>query len=241
MRHVAANLRHELHKVLQYIVTQAEEIDERISVRHVDLTRPASRIVGATVILDHFIEMISGVYDFSPDQAQGAHRAASSISLHDTVRRYIYTYSLIRNTRRASDLNFAWNIQEDVHISILPSVVEYLIAVLCDNIWKYAIEGSLVQAECIDASQGLISLRFKNIGAELPGDGEIFSKGYQRDSSSEGFGFGLYWATLLIDHYNRSIGRVEDPLTLEHAQLRRVDGFAEHIFTIKNIAMELRK
>ncbi len=67
MRHIAANLRHELDKVLQFIINEAVEIDGALSLKAIDTANPASRIVGATVILDNFIEMVSGVYDFTPN------------------------------------------------------------------------------------------------------------------------------------------------------------------------------
>jgi len=66
VRDISNNLRHELHKILQIIVSEANKIDPLLSSKKIDLKNPASRIVGATKILDQFIEMIAGVHDFHP-------------------------------------------------------------------------------------------------------------------------------------------------------------------------------
>jgi len=236
LRHIAANLRHELNKVLQFIINEANEIDPNLSLKEIDVQKNAGRIVGATVILDHFIEMISGVYDFAPNRDTKSSSSNKPISLRQTIDRYIGIYSLIKNTRRASLLKFSINVDSKIEIPILGPILEYLIAILSDNLWKYAENESEVNIYVDFKDDSLLDLSFSNVGSILPDDGSIFEKGYKLNPRSEGFGFGLYWAKILCDHYNDVSGRQFDSLSIEHFQKLTGDGDAIHVFSIKNIA-----
>jgi hypothetical protein len=239
IRHVAQNLRHELHKVLQLIISEACDIDDQISVRSVDLDRPASRIVGATVILDNFIEMIAGVYNFNPYE-EAEELASSTINVFDVAARYRDTYSLIRNTRRTKTLHF--RIDESlkkVFVSRQKHVIEYLIAILLDNVWKYSEPNSPVIVQAKTHSNKLVDLTITNSSGFISQPERLFDRGYKADTSSEGFGFGLYWAQLLTDHYNRALKRETDLLEIEHAQKKTFnDTLMNQSFVIKNIIIE---
>ncbi|GJI98924.1 hypothetical protein RugamoR57_56420 [Duganella caerulea] len=238
LRHVAQNLRHELHKVLQLIISEACDIDDQVSVRTVDLDRPASRIVGATVILDNFIEMIAGVYNFDPYDEKTP-LASSAICLYDVLTRYKDTYSLIRNTRRTTALRF--RIDEDlktVFISNQKHVIEYIFAILIDNVWKYSLNNTPVVISATKSNANLIDISVSNFSEFISQDEKLFDRGYQVNTASEGFGFGLYWATLLVDHYNRALKRSENLLILEHTQKKTFNDLRQmQVFSIKNISI----
>ena len=240
LRHVAANLRHELHKVLQYIVSQADEIDDSLSIKEINLSKPASRIIGATIILDNFIEMIAGVYDFTPDTTLTTASSSSSINLFDTIQRFVHTYSLIKNHQRAKDISVSIQVEKNIQVTRLPAIIEYLIAILADNIWKYAKYDESVKILCVKNSSEILDLEFSNFGDRLPESENIFEKGYQLNKKSEGFGFGLYWAKKLCEHYNQKSGRQSDLLELSHRQMPSGGAYI-HTFSIKNISYESKK
>jgi hypothetical protein len=56
LQHMSQNLRHELNKVLQTIISEAIKIDPTISTKKIEIENPASRIVGGIVVIDQFIE-----------------------------------------------------------------------------------------------------------------------------------------------------------------------------------------
>lgn len=240
-RDIAANLRHELHRVLMYIVSQADEMEPNLSTRRIDLTRPASRIVGATVILDKFIEMVTGVYDFHPDRSGSAFGSTAQLPLLDTVRRLVDTYSLIKNVRRASRLDFQISLPSDLVVVSMAAAVENLLAVLIDNMWKYSVPDTRAAIRVHAISPELVSLEFRNIGVLLPDDCPIFEKGFQAKQNSEGFGFGLYWATVLVDHCNSAQNRTDAPMALRYEQLKLGADSAEHVFTLENVAARGRQ
>jgi hypothetical protein len=221
-----------------YIVSQADEIEPNLSTRRINLASPSSRIVGATVILDKFIEMVSGVYDFHPDRGCSTSGTAAQISLYDTVRRLVDTYSLIKNVRRASRLDIAIDIPRDLAVVTMASPVENLIAVFTDNIWKYSLPDTRVVIRSKPKSATLVDLEFTNIGKPLPLGSPIFEKGYQAYPNSEGFGFGLYWAKVLADHYNDAQRRIDSPMSIQYGQELIDAERTKHIFTIENLAVQ---
>jgi K+-sensing histidine kinase KdpD len=240
LRYVAANLRHELNKVLQYIVSQADELGDSLSTKEINLNKPESRIIGATIILDNFIEMIAGVYDFTPDTTLSTASSSSPINLFGTIQRFVDTYSLIKSHQRAKNIQISIQVEKNIQISRLPSIIEYLIATFADNIWKYAKDGGPVKIVSFKNGAELLDLEFSNIGDKLPESESIFEKGYQLNANSEGFGFGLYWAKKLCEHYNQRSGRRNDFLELTHRQ-SPAQGAYIHTFSIKNISYENKK
>lgn len=247
MRHIAANLRHELNKVLHYIIAQANIVDIRVSLKHIDLNSPASRIVGATQILDNFIELICGVYEFFPDEGLSSANQAARINLKNTISRLKDTYSLIKNTRRATDLNIDIEVSGDIFIARLPLVVEYLLVVLIDNLWKYSFDKASVAIRTVVLDENIMNIEFTNHGMHIPQAANVFSKGYKLDHASEGFGFGLFWAKILCEYYNRSAGRETDFVDITHTQQALpqilideedllLPSISKHTFTLHNIS-----
>lgn len=236
LRHISQNLRHELHKILQLIVADASRIDSSVSTKSIDLDNPASRIVGATVIIDQFIEKISGVNDFHPTKqsstSAGTHKKAYLFSVLD---KYAKVYSLIQNTRRAKELNIEIDCDDQAAISFGSSVIEYIISVMLDNIWKYSLTGSSPSVAVITNDNGFLDIVFSNTSAPITECDCIFEKGYQEEQKSEGFGYGLFWSTLLVSHYNELAEIEEHPLELNHSQSTQSKNEATQKFSLRNI------
>jgi K+-sensing histidine kinase KdpD len=183
--------------------------------------------------------MIAGVYNFNPYE-EAEELASSTINVFDVAARYRDTYSLIRNTRRTKTLHF--RIDESlkkVFVSRQKHVIEYLIAILLDNVWKYSEPNSPVIVQAKTHSNKLVDLTITNSSGFISQPERLFDRGYKADTSSEGFGFGLYWAQLLTDHYNRALKRETDLLEIEHAQKKTFnDTLMNQSFVIKNIIIE---
>jgi signal transduction histidine kinase len=237
---LATNMRHELSRVLQYIISQAEELDENVSTRRIDMNSPASRIVGATTILDYFIEMLCGVYHFHP--AHSTRSIYESRSLRDTVQKHLDTYSLIKNTRRLENLQLILDIPPDLRVSIQTTKVDYIVAILCDNLWKYSNPDYPVKIYLEgDPDSGVIDLCFSNCGDDLSDRSKIFDLGYQLDKKSEGFGYGLSWAQVLAYQYNLDLGTLESdtPFAVIHESTsRREKSLAHHTFRLQNLKVD---
>lgn len=234
LRQVSQNLRHELHKILQMIVSDASQIDNAVSVKEININSPASRIVGATVIIDQFIEMISGVNDFHPSRHYSTN-LNKKVSIRHILEKYSQIYSLIQNTRRAKNLNIDIMCDEKINVSFGGNIVEYIVSVLFDNLWKYSLSDTQPKV-CVHENEiGLLNIEFSNTSPVIEKPDTIFEKGYQEDASSEGFGYGLFWIIILIEHYNE-ISKIQDNfLELTHHQTSINSDIAEQKFILKNI------
>ncbi len=240
LRDISANLRHELHKVLQSIITDATEIDESLSTKRIDLENPASRIIGATIILDQFIEMITGVHQFHPDRT-GNFNYTKKSNLYMLLTKYKDIYSLIRNTRRAKEFKIIIECDEKLVSSMSSNIIENIFSILIDNMWKYSLDNSIATISVYENDEGFLDCTFKNFSKPIIEDTKIFEKGYQVEEKSEGFGYGLYWLRLLISYYNREGTTNEitsNLLAIEHTQKYISDIKAEQIFTLRNIRYE---
>lgn len=234
LRHISHNLKHELNKVLQTIISEASLIDPTVSTKRIELNKPASKIVAATVIIDQFIEMISGVNEFHPSLQHSSNLDKKS-SLLNMLDKYSKVYSLILNTRRAKDINFNFNIDSNFQIAFAYKIIEYIIATLIDNIWKYSNNNSIASITATKTNGVDINLNFSNSSKPINNPQFIFKKGFQCEAKSEGFGYGLYWAKILIDHYNTLSKRTSEILELTHKQEIIDKDNAIQFFTLKNI------
>lgn len=240
LRDISTNLRHELHKVLQTIIVEANAIDPLLSTRRIDLEKPASRILGATIIIDQFIEMITGVHNFHPDisNTKNIHKKTNLFSI---VKKYVDIFSLIQNSRRAKDLEFNIEIDGKIVSSLSSNIIEYIVSILVDNVWKYSVEATKVNISLVQTTDLLVELQIKNISNIINDVESIFEKGYQGKKESEGFGYGLYWLQLLVNYYNRTGEEneiVDSPLIVEHRQNILDENVAEQTFIIRNIRFE---
>ncbi|MDT8878748.1 hypothetical protein RSO68_04640 [Halomonas saccharevitans] len=234
LRHISHNLRHELNKVLQAIVAEASLIDPTVSTKRIDLENPASKIVGATVIIDQFIEMIAGVNEFHPSSHYSAN-LDKKVNLLKVLDKYSKVFSLIVNTRRSKNINFQFDVDEKTNITFASHMIEYIVSIMMDNIWKYSIDESTATISAKENKNHDIELRFTNVSRPIIDPGVIFEKGFQSKEESEGFGYGLYWAQVLIQHYNELSKRTSDLLELVHEQELMDDEKAKQVFIIRNL------
>jgi len=235
LRMLCTNLRHELHHILNLIVEQAVAIDPSVSIRWIDLDNPASRILAATVIVDRFIQMLTGVYEFHP-AGSGEHLTLSR-SLAEILTKYFSIYSIVKGIRRASALKLDLDFDRALVVPHCVDIYEYITSILMDNAWKYSPSDTTLAVRVREKSNSRADISFTNISKPITEGLDIFAKGVKGDMQSEGFGYGLYWATILIDYYNLHMGRTKDLLELRHNQELREDGFALHEFTLLNAAL----
>lgn len=234
LRHVSHNLRHELNKVLQTIIAEASLIDPTVSAKKIDLDNPASKIVGATVIIDQFIEMIAGVNEFHPSSSYSANLDKKH-NLFSVIDKYTKVFSLIVNTRRSKNINFHFEVDSKTNIAFASHIVEYIISILVDNIWKYSLDGSDAKISATRCNESDIEIEFTNISKPINECELIFNKGFQLSGDSEGFGYGLYWAQVLVQHYNELSKRSSDFLKLVHQQEVIDSEKAKQTFIIRNL------
>lgn len=239
LRHLSQNIRHELNKVLQVLISEACLIDPNVSLEVIDKNSPASRIVAASLIIDNFVSMISGVNDFHLDSL-GVAGTGYEVRLSDLLRKYWDIFGLIKGAHRAGALREYINIDKKIVIKFGLPLIEYMIAVLVDNAYKHSIDGSVVSITCDIHDEFFCDLKFSNYSAPLNNPEKLFRKGYQERGESDGFGFGLFWAKVLEEHYNRMLGLpFEEPLSVSHEEVvySQDSVIMEQIFTVHNIRM----
>jgi signal transduction histidine kinase len=235
LRHIAANLRHEITPILMLIVEEANKINPSLSARSSHLEDPASRIFAGALILDRFVEMLTGVNEFTPEGTLDT-PVRKDRWVHEAIRRSHAVYALIRNSHRAKDLGLKLHFLPLFVIESSPDIVEYLFSILIDNAWKYSQSGTDLDVYAEEHGDGRISVAFVNIGRPIPAELDIFSLGSKADTRSKGFGYGLFWASILIKHYNLMRAHLPHPLGLTHSQEVLDSQTSRQTFTITNLA-----
>ena len=233
---VTRNLRHELNRMLAVIVAESIRLDPTVTTRHIVPDNPVSKIVGTTIIIDHFVQMLSGVNQFHTTTA-GAQQY-EPVRLSETIKKYFTIHSIIRNEQRATELELRLNFGDDVLISEYGDVFEYLTSILMDNVWKYSFSGSTVEVSVVEREKSLADICFTNISSPLPEGIEIFTKGTQANSEAEGFGYGLFWGRVLADHYNRLRKSSFDIMEVAHVERFISRGVAEQKFILQNMLIQ---
>lgn len=239
LSNISRNLRHELNPILQTIIEQTTKLDDTLSVREIDLKKPLSVIIGSTVILDNFIQMITGVHEFHTSPTSISHR---KIGLKTIIDYYFAVYAILKEEERAKNLRLNNIIPENYFISFCSDFVKYIIAVLVDNVWKYSIDNSVFTVNINSIDDRKCKLIFTNQSEPLPNNLNIFDLGIKADDSSKGFGYGLYWAKLLEFNYNvinQTIEDKENGLLITHKQLySSADNIVYQEFKINNLIIE---
>jgi len=238
LRYISMNLRHELNRKLAAIVAAATEIDETISSDLVDPNNPASRILGTTLIIDQTIQMITGVTEFHPDDTI-KDQVSEKKQLSQLVKNYFNIHSIIKNVRDATELNLHILTEENIYITFCADTIEYLVSIMMDNVWKHSIKGTEVEFSVIHKDYNLCDMVVKNMSKPILEDIDIFAKGSKVDKNIEGFGFGLFWANILIDHYNNKVKELsDDPLKLIHKQIIVEENLAKQQFILENVIIK---
>ena len=99
---IAKNLRHEINPILQSIIEQTTNLDCNLSTKTIFLNNPLSVIIGNTVILDNFIQMITGVHEFHSTPSNISQKA---FKLKDLINYYFTVYSIIKEEGRTEKLS----------------------------------------------------------------------------------------------------------------------------------------
>lgn len=229
---IAKNLRHEINPILQAIIQQAVKLDDSLTTKEIDLSNPLSVIVGSTVILDNFIQMITGVHEFHSSPSQKTNRR---VSLKYLVEHYFTLYNIVQEEGRANDLNLVNNISEKYYIDECSDFVEYIIAILVDNAWKYSENNSTLNVNLKTAGLEKPKLIFTNVSKPIPEGINIFNSGTKADKFSKGFGYGLGWAKDLESNYNALVEN-DNPFQITHEQARSgTPGLFYQNFELRNL------
>ena len=143
---IAKNLRHEINPILQSIIEQATILDPKLSTKTIFLNNPLSIIIGNTVILDNFIQMITGVHEF--------HSTPSNISqkpfnLKEIIDFYFNIYSIVKEEGRTENLKINNLITENFYVDKFSDFIKYIIVILIDNSWKYSNNNSVLTVNLI--------------------------------------------------------------------------------------------
>jgi hypothetical protein len=97
LSNISRNLRHEINPILQTIIEQTTKLDLTLSVKEIDLEKPLSIIIGSTVILDNFIQMITGVHEF---HATTTDISKKKIKLKDIIDYHFAVYAILKEEAR---------------------------------------------------------------------------------------------------------------------------------------------
>lgn len=238
---ISKNLRHEINPVLQTIIENVIKLDSKLSTKTIDVQNPLSVIIGATVVLDNFIQMITGVNEFHYSH-EPLHVNRKKIQLRKTIDNYFNVYSIIKERERAKNLRLMNTLEVDTTITICSEFINYIIAVLIDNAWKYSTENSVLTVTLSKITYGLATLTFTNHSETMPNNFNLYDLGAKVNAESKGFGFGLYWAKNLEYHYNNLCDiEPESPNAFSIVHEQQVSsnpGLAYQKFILKNIRID---
>jgi K+-sensing histidine kinase KdpD len=235
---IAKNLRHEINPILQLIIEQASILDPNLSTRVINLSKPLSIIVGSTVILDNFIQMITGVHEFHSLPNISANKR---INLNQLITSTFNIYSIIKEDGRTKGLMITNLVSPNIHVSLCSDFIKYIIAILIDNAWKYSLNNTTLTINLNLISKNKYSLKFTNKSYPLSSSFNPIEMGSKMDSNSKGFGYGLNWAKTLESNYNSHLNlNPIERFTLTHQQTipSSNPSFAFQEFALNNIILE---
>jgi len=221
--------------MLAAIFAETIKVDSSVTKERVDPTNPASKIIGLTIMIDHFAEMLAGVNEFHPT-TRGA-QAGEPRNLAEVVEKYFAIHSIIKNERRPSSLELCVSFDRGLYILSHADIFEYIISVLLDNAWKYSLDGTTVTVSVPSQDGNLGVITFTNISKPLPADLDLFTKGTQAIQSSDGFGYGLFWAQILVDHYSGLARSSAAKLELIHEEKVQDNQIAEQTFVLSDVPL----
>ena len=89
-----------------------------------------SKILAATIIVDHFIQMLTGVYEFR--QSLGGDHLKTERKLKDIINKYFNTYSILSSVRRPGNLTLNMDFDDSCTIPYCVDIFEYLVSIFLD-------------------------------------------------------------------------------------------------------------
>lgn len=228
---IAKNLRHEINPILQTIIQEASILDPTLSTRKIDLKKPLSKIVGSAVILDNFIQMITGVHEFHSTPSV----SSKKINLFNLINNYFIIYSIIKEEGRTKNLTINNLISKDIFITENSDYITYMISILIDNAWKYSLDNSTFTVNIHKVENKYWEMKFTNKSKSIPSNINIFSLGTKVEKESKGFGYGLNWIKDLEASYNERTEKDNFQFQITHNQLTPENEHSFQEFILKNI------
>lgn len=232
---MSTNLRHEMNKMLQAIVNEVNLLDNTLTTKHIDLEKPTSRVIGLTIAIDHFVQMMAGVNEFHAGSFAAFDDKASNLA--DVVKKFYAIHSIIRNSRRVNDLSLELQFDKNFYLLKFGEIFEYIFSILMDNAWKYSQPETTIRVAVEESDDNLSNIIFSNLSKALPSKFEMFSKGTKVDTNSEGFGFGLFWGAILVDYYNNLSADQPQELTFTHSQIPLEGDVYKQVFKLSNVPL----
>jgi hypothetical protein len=232
-RHIVENLRHSLDPILALMMEQLVALDPSISPNTIDTGKPLHKILASIVILDQFVAMLSGADGLHPKLAEAGH--GDCHSLKGMLEKYFALHSVIHTHGRLGPLNLTLDVPDEVLLHRYPKIYESIISVLLDNIWRHSLPDSEVIARLDIPHRGTGTLTVTSLSKPIPIYCDLFSKGGKAYSQSDGFDFGLYWATILKNYYNALCHKGDHPLQLTHSQRMLSERAAVQEFCLSNM------
>lgn len=234
---IAKNLRHEINPILQSIIEQTTILDPSLSTKTIYLNKPLSIIIGNTVILDNFIQMITGVHEF---HSTPSNISQKTINLKSVIDFYFKVYSIIKEEGRTVGLTINNSINEKFFVYKCSDFIKYIIVILIDNAWKYSLNNSTLTINIIHIKDCIYNVEIINQSKKIPKDLNLFEMGVKVDETSKGFGYGLYWIKTLENSYNTLVeNETEEKLKITHTQLESTNTNTYQKFTIHNLNLKI--
>lgn len=233
---IANNLRHEINPILQAIVQQASILDNTLSTKNINPENPLSLIVGSTVIIDNFIQMITGVHEF---HSSPINITSKKISLKAIIDSNYHSYGIVKEEGRTKHLKFNNYVTVNYFVRHCSDLIKYILAVLIDNAWKYSIDNSTLTVNINHIRDDLYRLKITNTSSSIPASIDIFELGAKVNKESKGFGYGLNWIKTLETNYNQSLleGK-ESEFRISHNQITSHNGLSFQEFILENLKIE---
>jgi len=235
---IAKNLRHEINPILQSIIEQTTILDPQLSTKAIYLNNPLSIIIGNTVILDNFIQMITGVHEF---HSTPTNISQKEINLKQLIDYYFNVYSIIKEEGRTEHLTLNNIISKEFYLGQYSDFIKYIVVILIDNAWKYSINGSTLTVNMSKSQNNkYYNIEIVNKSLPIPKKLNIFDLGAKANENSKGFGYGLYWIKTLENSYNTLVdSKDENRLRINHTQMANSNNQAFQKFTIENINLNI--
>jgi K+-sensing histidine kinase KdpD len=165
-------------------------------------------------------------------------RISVNSNLFDTIKIFYTIYSIRRKRSKNISLTLHDDSKNELIINYGTNIINLIVSILIDNAWKYSIINSTLKVYTTKTIDYLIDIVFENHSKPLTNDLNVFSKGTKGDKNSPGFGYGLFWAQILVDHYNRISGMEDNLLELVHNENIINDNEAIQEFHLNNIIIK---
>lgn len=234
---IAKNLRHEINPILQTIIEEVSKLDPTLSVKKINLSKPLSKIVGSALILDNFIQMITGVHEFHSTPSI----SSKKVNLYNLVTNYYTIYSIIKEESRTKNLTINNLIPKDIFVIENSDYLTYMVCILIDNAWKYSIDNSTLTVNFIRIKNKYCEIKFSNTSKVIPSNIDIFDMGVKAEKDSKGFGYGLNWIKDLEVNYNDRADKKNHPFKISHNQLTLKNEYSLQEFTLENLKILYEK